>query len=329
MKKETLHLNTFGEQNYHKQDCDMVKIHLTKPGCEKIEICALGFPVICSPLPNKVDVIQYPHLDNLEFANDFNSNSNDFIDISISSDYYWSVVNTVKNFWETESIGIKEPLNEEWNENTGILKHLKYDGKRYVIGLPWKEERELILSEYQLSRNRLNSLHHKLRQDPELLNKYDRIIKEQLEMGIIEEVKTEIDDKFSEDVHYLPHHTVLHHDRETTKVRVVYDGSAKSPRNNYSLNNCLQVGPNLILQLFHILVKFRSDPIALTADIEKAFLMVSMDEASKHMLQFLWFKNPIETTPVVTQLRFSRLVFGLRPSPFNTGLHNALSFGFL
>ena len=134
-------------------------------------------------------------------------------------------------------------------------------------------------------------------------------------MGIIEEVKTEIDDKFSADVHYLPHHAVLRRDRETTKVRVVYDGSAKSPGNNYSLNDCLQVGPNLIPQLFDVLVKFRSDPIALTADIEKAFLMVSMDEASKDMLRFLWFKNPIETTPEVIQLRFCRLVFGLRPSP--------------
>ena len=159
-----------------------------------------------------------------------------------------------------------------------------------------------------MSRNRLNSLHHKLRQDQRLLNEYDEIIKEQLQLGIIEEVKAETDDKFSETVHYLPHHAVLRQDRETTKVRVVYDGSAKSPGNKYSLNDCLEVGPNLIPQ-------FRSDPIALTADIEKAFLMVSMNEASKDMLRFLWFKNPSEITPEVIHLRFCHLVFGLRPSP--------------
>lgn len=64
------HEDTFGEQTYRKQHCDMVKINLTKPGCEEIEICAPGFPVICSSLPSKVDVTQYPHLDNLEFADD-------------------------------------------------------------------------------------------------------------------------------------------------------------------------------------------------------------------------------------------------------------------
>ena len=171
-----------------------------------------------------------------------------------------------------------------------------------VVGLPWKEEREAIPSEYQLSRNHLNSLHHKLRQDQELLNEHNKIIKEQLQLGIIKEVKAETDNKFSETVHYLPHHTVLRRDRETTRVRVVYDGSAKSPGYKYSLNDCLEVGPNLILQLFDVLVKFRSDPIALTADIEKAFLMVSMNKASKDMLRFLWFKNPSKITPEVIQL---------------------------
>ena len=55
------------------------------------------------------------------------------------------------------------------------------------------------------------------------------------------------------------------------------------------LRSCLEVGQNLIPQLFYVLVKFRSNPIAVTADIEKAFLMVSMNKASKDMLWFLWF----------------------------------------
>ena len=122
------------------------------------------------------------------------------------------MVNTLKDFWETESIGIK-PEQVEGSTGNSFIKDLSYDGKRYVVGLPWKEEREAIPSEYQLSRNRLNSLHHKLRRDQELLNEYNKIIKEQLQLGIIEEVKAETDDKFSETVHYLPHHAVLRRDR--------------------------------------------------------------------------------------------------------------------
>ena len=60
----------------------------------------------------------------------------------------------------------------------------------------------------------------------------------------------------------------------TTKVRIVYDGSAKSSKEGKSLNDCLETGPNLIP---HILkAKFRWNSVGLTAHIEKAFLNVGM-----------------------------------------------------
>ena len=52
--------------------------------------------------------------------------------------------------------------------------------------------------------------------------------------------------------------------------------------------------------MFDILVKFRWNAIGITADIEKAFLMVVI---------------PNECHPTLIKFRFRRLVFGLRPSP--------------
>ena len=209
---------------------------------------------------------------------------------------------TLKQFWDTESIGIKEPCCETQTKADKFVD-IKFNGERYEASLPWKDDNEPIPSVYQLCYNRLRSLHQKLRRDPQLLEEYDQTIKEQLQMEIIEEVpQVESNNKFSEDVHYLPHHAVLRQDRQTTKVRVVYDGSAKSPNIVYSLNDCLQVGPNYIPQLFDVLLKFRWNPIALTADIEKVFLMVAINEANRDMLRFLWFKNPNEHIPEVIQL---------------------------
>ena len=47
------------------------------------------------------------------------------------------------------------------------------------------------------------------------------------------------------------------------------------------------MGPNLIPKLFDVLICFRSSRIALTADIEKAFLMIGINNLDQDMLHFL------------------------------------------
>ena len=61
----------------------------------------------------------------------------------------------------------------------------------------------------------------------------------------------------NQSVHYLPHHGVVRQDKQTTKFRIVYDGSAKTTDDIVSLNDCLKTGPNLIPKLFDILIHFR------------------------------------------------------------------------
>ena len=82
--------------------------------------------------------------------------------------------------------------------------------------------------------------------------------------------KTDCDHK----VHYLPHHAVIRQDKATTKLRVVYDASARS--GGPALNDCLYTGLKFNQRIIDILLRFRSYPVALTADIDKAFLMISI-----------------------------------------------------
>ena len=98
--------------------------------------------------------------------------------------------------------------------------------------------------------------------DHELLTEYDQIIKDQLDKGIIERIPEQEINR-SKNVHYMPHHGVVRRDKQTTKLRVVYDGSATPGDGELPINDCLHPGPNLIPKLFDVLVKFRYHPVAL------------------------------------------------------------------
>ena len=72
------------------------------------------------------------------------------------------------------------------------------------------------------------------------------------------------------------------------RLRVVYDGSARSVENPFSINDRFLTGPNLVPKLFDILIRFRWNAIAITTDIEKAFLMIGINHRDKNLLCFLW-----------------------------------------
>ena len=136
---------------------------------------------------------------------------------------------------------------------------------------------------------RLTTTIKKLKNQPEILKQYDGVIREQLHSGVVEMVPQ---DQIPSpgDVHYLPHRTVVRLERDTTKVRVIYDASSKvfGP----SLNDCLNIGPSLNPLLFDILLRFRVHEVALTADIEKAFLNIEIDPEYRDFVRFLWVEDP-------------------------------------
>ncbi|CAB4010413.1 Hypothetical predicted protein [Paramuricea clavata] len=153
----------------------------------------------------------------------------------------------------------------------------------------------------------------RLKKEPEVLQEYDRVIKEQLELGIIEPV---VELERADKIHYLPHHAVVRKDAKTTKVRVVYDASSKETKKGVSLNDCLHVGPPLYPLLYHIILRFREKRIALVADIEKAFLNIEIDPCDRDCLRFLWVGNIHEDEVKPVEYRFCRVVFGVNCSPF-------------
>ena len=142
----------------------------------------------------------------------------------------------LRSFWELESLGIQESSDSVYDH---FISSISLKEKRYEVSLPWREYHEPLLDNYELSFKRLQSLLRRLKQNPAILKEYDAIIHDQLDKGIVEKVGQP--DDMPGRIHYLPHHAVIRQDKEMTKLRVVYDASARS--RGPSLNECLYVGP--------------------------------------------------------------------------------------
>lgn len=83
----------------------------------------------------------------------------------------------------------------------------------------------------------------------------------------------EVEDTIDRDniIHYyMPHHAVFQSTSTTIKLRVVFNASCKT-QSGISLNNALFVGPIVQEDLVSILIRFRTFPIAMTADVAKIY----------------------------------------------------------
>lgn len=217
---------------------------------------------------------------------------------------------SLKRFWDLETLGIREDENSVYEE---FEKSVTSRDGRYEVQLPWKEPHPVLPDNYNLSQKRLTGLLRRLRQNPKVLREYDAVIRDQLNRGIVEIVRQPeaSDDR---EVHYIPHHAVVREDKTTTKLRIVYDASAKT--NGPSLNDCLYTGPKFGQSIQDIILRFRTHRIALAADIEKAFLMISILEHDRDALRFLWIDDIGKDPPETVIMRFARVVFGVSSSPF-------------
>ena len=150
---------------------------------------------------------------------------------------------------------------------------------------------------------------------PELLSDYNKIFQDYLKDGIIEKVDDSETITKPGGVHYLPHRPVVRQDKETTKVRAVFDASARVS-DGPSFNECLYPSPNLLPKIFDILLRFRTNKFGLISDIKQAFLNIEINQQHRDFLRFLWYDDVEKPDAKIIILRFLRVVFGVTSSPF-------------
>ena len=230
-----------------------------------------------------------------------------FLAVNSTVDYEHLCALDVLGLADTPS-GDQEMVHEEFREQ---LTRDPVEGW-YETGLPWKGNHPPLPNNRTGSLRRLQTQVQKLRRSGKL-EEYDAIIREQLEKGIVEEAP----DKVVGREYYMPHRAVIREEAESTKMRVVYDCSARAEGGAPSLNDCLDPGPPLQNRLWDVLVRERFHSVALAGDMRKAFLQVRIREGERDALRFFWLSS-LDSNEVQV-LRFTRALFGMASSPFLLG----------
>ncbi|GFY32793.1 integrase catalytic domain-containing protein [Trichonephila clavipes] len=194
---------------------------------------------------------------------------------------------TLRSFWELESIGVKNEncCSEEDVSFEMFKQRVHFKNGRYEVELPWKRDSNELSDNFSLAKRRLGSLMRKMQRDKVLYSEYCKVLKNYLDEGIIEKVTNPFIPT-NNPVFYLPHQVIIKNESLTTKLRLVFDASAHA-ENQLSLNDCLFHGVNLNPNILDLLISFRSNKIAVLADVEKAFLQISLAPKDRDVVRFL------------------------------------------
>lgn len=217
--------------------------------------------------------------------------------------------NNLLKFWEIEEVRAgKVPSHNICEElfSTTTTRHL--DG-RFIVELPFKHSASLLGDSYANAKSRFLKLEKRLLKNPELKLQYSDFIREYESLGHMSKL-TMID--HSTPHFYFPHHCVIKEDSLTTKLRVVFDGSAKTS-SGHSLNDILHVGPTIQEDLFSIVLRARKHSIMLTGDLAKMYRQVWVHDQQRKFQLILWRHDP---TSEIYTYQLNTVTYGTAPAAF-------------
>ena len=192
-----------------------------------------------------------------------------------------------------------------WSEEDEIVAQLwddncKFINNRYEIPIPWRRGKRFP-NNIKVAIPRLHGLKKNLIKRG-IYERYGSELQKLLQKGYAEEIP-QLDIFGKEKVWYIPHHPVIT-EKKPDKLRVVFDCAAKYQEE--SLNDKAYSGPDLNNKLLHVMLRFRTGPHAIMADIEAMYNQVKVPENDRDALRFLWY----DEDNTVKHFRMTSHLFG-------------------
>ena len=217
----------------------------------------------------------------------------------------------LKRFWEIEETPHTKYLTEEENqcEEIFINNHRRnYDG-RYIVKLPMRSNIGQLGKSRPQAVARLLQMERKFKINKDLHQEYVKFMNDYINLGHMEKISKEV---LTNTSCYLPHHAVFKKGSTSTKLRVVFDASAKTT-NGLSLNDKMFTGPTLQNEIFSTILRWRKFRYAFTADIQKMYRQILVTNEDKDFQRIVWRSSPSEP---IKDFRLCTVTYGTSSAPY-------------
>lgn len=226
-----------------------------------------------------------------------------------------STDNILQSFWEQEELSPRTLLSPEdkYCEDLYQTTTTQDTSGRYIVNLPLQIDKLKDLgNSFNTAYRCLLQLESRMQKDTNLYTQYKAFIREYIQLGHAHYIENFL----STDRHayYMPHLAVIKPDSVTTKLRTVFNASAKTST-GISLNDIMYEGPNIYNNLFEVILRFRLYKYAFSCDIVKMFRAISLNPEQTSLQRVLWRDSKSEPLKC---LEVNRVCYGTKCAPYLT-----------
>ena len=225
----------------------------------------------------------------------------------------------LSDFWKTESMGVEvkpcvceaDKLSQvEIEEAEVISESCQKIGQQWMIPYPWKRVPKFLPDNRSLALKQLEGTECHLKLNLDQAKACDKQMTEMVKLNFCRKLSEDKVKNYKGPVHYILHHAVIRPEKKSTPIRIVLNSS--SMFEGHKLNNYWMKGPDLLNNLFGVVLRFREKEVALVGDISKMYHRILLPERDQHV-RFLW--RNLETLREPNVYVKTVLTFGDKPAP--------------
>jgi hypothetical protein len=191
-------------------------------------------------------------------------------------------------------------------------KGIRFVDGRVEVPIPWKRDPPIMPDSLPTVRACLEKRRKRFKKDENYFRAYAQAIDQYEAKGYSERIpESEIEVEPGRCM-YLDHHAVAH-PRKVDR-RIVFNPSmeikphARVP--GVSLNSQIMDCPNMLEQVFGVLVRFREQPVAVVGDIQAFFHALRTTKQDQDYHRYLWLSDSKDVNSEVVHFRMLRHLFG-------------------